>query len=136
MDETDSGPPKIVRVTPREFDPEGDLKVVVTIDEDTEVQEAVFHYRKNGKGTWKQLLLTLDGDRYSGKIKKGDLAGADEIEYYIVASDTTGFVGTLGSETETETMESSGESPGSGAIMAVVAIVALVISGRWRRQWT
>ena len=134
MDETDSGPPKIVKVTPQKFDPERDLKVEVTITEDTEVEEAVFHYRKDGKGTWKQLVLTLDGATYSGKVKKGDLEGADEIEYYIVASDTTGFVGSLGSETDTETMRSSGESPGPGAMMAVVAMVSFVILGRWRKR--
>ncbi len=134
MDETDSGPPKIIKVTPQKFDPERDLKVEVTINEDTEVAEAVLHYRMDGKGTWKQLVLTLDGDRYSGKIKKGDLEGADEIEFYIVATDTTGFMGSLGSETETETMKSSGESPGPGAMMAVVAMVTFVIlRGRRKR---
>ncbi len=134
MDETDSGPPKIIKVTPRKFDPERDLKVEVTINEDTEVAEAVFHYRKDGKGTWKQLALTLDGDRYSGKIKRGDLEGADEIEFYIVASDTTGFVGHLGSETDTETMKPSGESPGPGAMMAVAAMVTIVIFGGRRKR--
>ncbi len=134
MDETDSGPPKIVKVIPREFDPERDLKIEVTINEDTEVEEAVFHYREDGKGAWKQLVLTLDGDIYTGKIKKGDLESADEIEYYIVASDTTGFVGSLGSETDTELMESSVESPGPNAIMAVVVILSLVILGRRRNR--
>ncbi|GAH33213.1 unnamed protein product, partial [marine sediment metagenome] len=108
--------------------------IEVTINEDTEVEEAVFHYRKDGKGTWKRLVLNLDGDRYSGKINKGDLEGADEIEYYIVASDTTGFVGSLGSETDTETMRSSGESPGPGAMMAVVAMVSFVILGGRRER--
>jgi len=136
MDETDSGPPKIIKVTPQKFDPERDLKIEVTISEDTEVEEAVFHYRKEGKGNWKQLVLTLDGDTYSGKVKKGDLEGADEIEYYIVARDTTGFVGSLGSETDTETMASSGESPGPGAMMAVVAMLSFVIFGRRRRRCT
>lgn len=134
MDETDSGPPKIVKVTPQKFDPERDLWIEVTINEDTEVEEAVFHYRKDGKGTWKQLELTLDSDRYRGKIKKGDLEGADEIEFYIVVSDTTGFVGSLGSETDTETIRSSGESPGPGAMMAVVAIVSFVILERRRKR--
>lgn len=134
MEETDSGPPRIVKVTPSKFDPEKDLKVEVTIDEDTVVDSATMFYRKDGKGAWKEIPLTLDGERYVGKIKKGDLEGADEIEYYIVASDTTGFVGSLGSETDTETMRSSGESPGPGAMMAIAAVALIVIIGGRRER--
>ncbi len=134
MDETDSGPPRIVKVTPRKFDQGQDLRVAVTIDEDTMVESAIFHYRKDGKGAWKEKILTLDGGLYVGKIKKEDLEGADEIEYYIVARDTTGFVGSLGSETDTETMGSSGESPGPGAMMAVAAVALIVIIGGGRKR--
>ena len=134
MEETDSGPPRIVKVTPRKFDQGQDLRVAVTIDEDTVVTSAIFHYRKDGKGAWKEKVLTLDGDLYVGKINKGDLEGADKIEYYIVASDTTGFVGSLGSETEVETMRSSGESPGPGAMMAMAAVALIVIIGGRRER--
>lgn len=125
MDQTDTGPPKIVKVTPRKFDPGQDLKVSVTIDEDTEVESASLFYRVDGKGAWKEKILTLDGESYVGKIKKGDLEGADKIEYYIVAHDTTGFEGSLGSQTDAETMASSEESPGPGLIMAL-AVLAMV----------
>jgi hypothetical protein len=134
MIETDSGPPRIVKVTPKSFNPEEDLKVKVTIDEDTVIESATLYYRKDGKGSWKEVDLTLEGDAYTGKIRKGDLGGADEIQYYIEATDTTGFEGALGSETEVETMKSAGESPGFGLLLAAVAITCMGITGRWRRQ--
>ncbi len=133
MEETDSGPPKIVKVTPKEFDPTKDLKVEVTIDEDTEVDTAIMYYRKDGKGSWKQIPLTLDGDSYTGKIKKEHLEGADELEYYLVAHDTTGFQSQIGTETAPETMDSKGESPGYGAVMAAVAVVTIAIFIKRRR---
>jgi hypothetical protein len=127
MEETDSGPPQIVKVTPKEFDPTEDLKVQVTIDEDTEIETAVMYYRKDGKGAWKQIALTLDGDRYTGKIKKEHLEGAEELHYYLVATDTTGFQNQIGTETEPEMMDSMGASPGYGAVVAAVALMTLVI---------
>jgi hypothetical protein len=134
MDETDSGPPKIIKVTPKSFDPEKDLKVKVTIDEDTEIETATLHYRKDGKGTWKEVSLTLDGDVYSGKIGKGDLSGADKLEYYIEATDTTGFHGVLGSETDVETMKSTGESPGFGSVVVAIAMASAVLALGSRRR--
>jgi PGF-CTERM protein len=124
----------VVKVLPKEFDPEKDLKVKVTIDEDTEIETATLFYRKDGKGTWKQLSLTLDGEVYTCKVPKGDLSGADEMEYYIEATDTTGFTGTLGSETDVETMSSSGESPGFGVVVAIAAVITAVICSDRRRR--
>jgi hypothetical protein len=136
-EETDSGPPKVVKVLPKKFDPEQDLKVKVTIDEDTEIETATLYYRKDGKGTWKQAPLTLEGDLYVCKIGKGDLSGAKELEYYIEATDTTGFVGALGSETEVETMKASIESPGLGVGLLVMAVITMVLlSDQRRREWS
>lgn len=134
MDETDSGPPKIIRVTPKQFDPEKDLKVKVTIDEDTEMESATLYYRKDGKGSWKQLPLTLEGDVYTGRIKKGDLSGAKELVYYIEATDTTGFSGSLGSETDVETMKSKGESPGFDILAVTVAVIVVALASCQRRR--
>ncbi|UCC94128.1 MAG: hypothetical protein JSW25_05565 [Thermoplasmata archaeon] len=134
MAETDSGPPRITKVEPRKFDPAKDLKVRVTIDEDTVIDSATLHYRIDGKGTWKEVPLVLEGDVYTAKVGKSKLEGADSIEYYIVASDTTGFVGNLGSETETETMGSKGESPAFSLIVMLLAmVVTAAVLGR-RRQ--
>lgn len=127
MDETDSGPPRIVKVTPKRFSPGEDLKVRVTIDEDTEIASATLHYRPDGKGAWKELPLTSDGDAYTCKVPKGVLEGADTMEYYIEATDTTGFVGTLGSETQVETMGSAGESPGPGPVLACLGMLAIAV---------
>ena len=133
MEETDSGPPRVVSVTPKRFDPEKDLKVKVTIDEDTEIEMATLYFRKAGKGTWKQLPLTPEGDVYTCRIGKADLSGADELEYYIEATDTTGFTGNLGSETDVESMASSGESPGFGSIAMTVALTAVALASYRRR---
>jgi hypothetical protein len=134
MDETDSGPPKIVKVTPRKFDPGQDLKVVVTIDEDTEIELATLFYRVDGKGAWKEKFLTQDGDAYVGKIKGGDLEGADKLEYYIVATDTTGFQGALGTETDFETMGSTEESPGTGSMCVLLAMITIMVIRRSRMR--
>jgi len=134
MDETDSGPPRIVKVAPKTFNPQEDLKVEVTIDEDTVVDSATLYYRKDGNGNWKELILTLDGDAYTGKVKAADLEGAEELQYYIVATDTTGFVGSLGSETQVETMKSSGESPGPGILMTIGALASVVLISYRRRR--
>jgi hypothetical protein len=131
MVETDSGPPKIVKITPKKFDPQSDLKVKVTIDEDTAIETAILHYRKGDSGNWKEVTLTLDGDSYSGKVSKSDLDGTDELQYYIVATDTTGFVGGQGSASDVEVMKSSGESPGFGLFITAIAIVSIaLVSGR------
>ncbi len=133
MDETDSGPPKIVDVAPRRFTSGEDLTVKVTIDEDTAIEEATLHYRKGDSGTWKQVPLVLDGDVYTAKIRKGDLEGAKEMQYYIEATDTTGFVGALGSATDVETMGSKEESPAFELALIMTAMATAVCLTRRRR---
>ncbi len=134
MEETDSGPPRVISVTPRKFTPGKTLKVVVTLEEDTQVVSAMFHYRKDGKGDWKELILVPDGGAFTGKVDGGYLEGAEELEYYIEAGDTTGFRGGLGSETEVETMGSTGESPGFGAAMVIMAASVMVLVVARRRS--
>lgn len=134
MEETDSGPPKVTNVAPKRFTPGEDLKVKVTIDEDTEIETATLFYRKAGKGTFKQSPLTLEGDVYTARIKKGDLEGAKELEYYIEATDTTGFRGTLGSETDLETMKSAGESPAFDVLATITVLGTTVLVLRGRRR--
>jgi len=135
MEETDSGPPRVTNVAPKRFTPGEDLKVRVTIDEDTEIAKATLFYRKDGKGAFKQSPLALEGDVYTCRIGRQDLAGANQMEYYIEATDTTGFSGSLGSETDVETMGSAGgESPafGFGALALSLAASAHFL-GRRRR---
>jgi hypothetical protein len=140
LPEPDYTNPEIVFEPPPAPGPGEDLVIELIVTDDSGVDAVTLYYRAAGETEWTEVTMTLGDDGNHSATIPADQLGGDGVEYYIVATDTSGNTETYGSVTNpvslrvTPPREEEDDGPGFGAMTAllVVALAALLAGSRRR----
>lgn len=125
--------PQIIEVLRTPANPAGGLPVEVTADVyDPSLESVMLHYSVDN-GTWVDVVMTLEGEVYSGHIDP-QVAGTD-VDYYVEATDAFGNVvqSSIYSYTVTPGANLLPIAAGAGVLVAVVVIVVVYLF-YWKPQ--